>query len=109
MAAKKTSGKRRHVTGRGRPRRFVVTFRQEPYGPFERLGTVTLPDRGDELDVEHALSRIGLYTPRGNDVLRWGNHGATIQDVHGGTTRLAKVGTGEPKHTVRKIRRRKRS
>ena len=97
--------KKRHKTTR-RLRRFIVTTRTENHGPFERFGTVLLPDRANEHDVEQALSAIGLYVPRGNDVLRWGEKGATIQDIHGGTTRLAKRGTGAPKETVRRRKRR---
>jgi hypothetical protein len=98
--------KKRHTTGPGRKRRFVVTAQMGPYEPFERFGTVTLRDGAPEPEVEEALSKIGLYVPRGMDVLRWGNQGATIHDVHGGTTRLAKRGTGEPRRTVRRGRRR---
>lgn len=42
-------------------------------------------EASDAYEVEEALLSIGLYVPRGNDELRWGRQGATIQDVHGGT------------------------
>lgn len=97
--------RRRHSVG-GK-RRFFVTSRTESYGPFRRMGSVLLRDHASEEEVEAALSTLGIYAPRGNDVLRWGNSGATIQDVHGGTTRLAKRGTGEPTFTLPKERRRR--
>jgi hypothetical protein len=99
--------KSHRIGGRGGKRKFVVTTRTEPYGPFERFGTVVLRDKASEDEVEAALSAIGIYAPRGNDILRWGNAGATIQDVQGGTTRLAKVGTGQPRETLPKRRKRR--
>ena len=54
-------------------------------GPSQWMGTVELSPHSRGGVVEAALSAIGVYAPRGNDVLRWTSTGrsATIKDGEG--------------------------
>ena len=55
--------------------RTLIRFAVEVYDPevddWESKGSVLLPDQAPEHEVEHALAALGLYAPRGADVLEW--------------------------------------
>lgn len=60
----------------------------ESYDPgtdsWEGHGSVILPPKAPEHEVEHALVAIGLYCPRGADELEWfSKRRATVFDATG--------------------------
>ncbi len=52
-------------------RRFDVLLRREGVPGWTRHGVVDLRDFAPGHDVELALSKIGVYAPRGRDTLKW--------------------------------------
>ena len=68
--------------------RFVVEAYDDASGEFVELGQVILTTGAREHEVEHALSAVGVYCPRGADELEWSDGAdlpwAIIRDSRGG-------------------------
>lgn len=73
-------------------------------GQWEDVESLVLPKRGvDYLTLEHELSTIGIYAPRGLDRVVWNKKGAIITDAGGEP--IVKL---EREHTVKNDSRRAR-
>ena len=54
---------------------FVVESYDDQSDDWEVIGRVILPFEASRHAVEHALASLGIYAPRGNDTLDWGDFG----------------------------------
>ena len=76
-----------HARARSIPRHYAVEVDNGEGGDMEIAGRVTLPYRADFATGEAALSRIGVFAPRGLDRLVWHRPGrgaaASILDASG--------------------------
>lgn len=48
---------------------------------WEELGRVLLPAKAPSREVEHALASVGVYAPRGGDLLDWGVESGTPRAI----------------------------
>lgn len=51
--------------------RFMVETGEGETGEWKELGSICLANHAPRHECEHALSAVGIYAPRGHDMLEW--------------------------------------
>lgn len=67
---------------------FMVESFNEELDNWEEMGRVLLPFGANKQQVEHAVAVLGVYAPRGNDDLEWGDFAVIYDSIGKAMVRL---------------------